>query len=115
MTHIKQVLEKFDEKFGKPQVDKDGELFFERSVGHSAGCDDCYTNQKEREEHKSFLLSSHTSYLEKQIEWLRGEMKSTEIARDLGSQETIYAESFNSALQSVIDHLQEELKEIKEI
>lgn len=70
-TLRESLLQEFDEKFGKPQFDEDGELFLECSIGRSAGCDDCFTNQKERAEHREFLekvLTSHSTELVSKIE-----------------------------------------------
>ncbi len=50
----KYVSEEFDQRFGRLEEGKaPGDAL---SVGVEAGCDDCSMNQKEREEHKEFLL-----------------------------------------------------------
>ncbi len=58
--------ESFDKTFGKDGPDHNSD-----SIGRKAGCDDCFCNIKERQEHKNFirsLLSSHNQELIERLE-----------------------------------------------
>lgn len=70
MPHTHTMEERFDKKFGKL---KEGMGFGDdSSEGESAGCDDCFVNQKERQEHKDFLLAELTALKQRQVVAVEG-------------------------------------------
>jgi len=78
MNYIQVVLEEFDETFGKM---KDGVGYGEESsIGISAGCDDCFTNQRERAKHRKFLEGKLTTLIKRQKSEI-GELETIELIK----------------------------------
>lgn len=112
MTHITQELKRFEEELRSVYFGKDSDnipnYLPENAVEYILGK----------------ISASHTSYLKKQIEWLRGKEKPFKEdfkCSGCGTCEACLLQNddevrgYNSALTSVIAHLEEELKEINKL
>jgi hypothetical protein len=57
-----KILEEFDNTFGVSLYSDENSNGYDCSDGRMAGCDDCYTNLKLRDEHKEYLIDTLKSY-----------------------------------------------------
>lgn len=57
---LEKLLKEFDAEFGKPFVSNPDDQFIAPSEIRAAGCDDCYSDQAERAQHRTFLSAALT-------------------------------------------------------
>ena len=107
MTTTPEWEKEFDERFGTVEFSDDETRL---SEGRGAGCDDCETNQKLRQEHKDFvrsLLTQHEQDVrEKLVKEAQGLLKDTlEEARKgvVAAQSTA---GWNLAIRKILSLLQ---------
>ena len=114
---VQEWLQRFDKDFGVKVVDDDG---YAHSKAKLAGCDDCFENVEQRDQHRIMLISSQISLLEAELERKNGLIKEIENStncwcEDFEACNNCLVRYGNKAIQEDITYLTEQLELIKKM